>query len=272
VKRSIPFLIVLLFFFQVSGSEAQCFKNNNAFGDGETISYEVSYNWGPIWVNAGLVTFSAVKEKFLGKDSWHLKSSGKTYTSYDLFFKVRDYYDTWIDPDSFITYEFRRYIYEGGYSLINSLRFDYGKSRVYSNTKRNNDPVKFDTVKLKPCSFDMLASIYFTRTLDFKTLSTNTKIPISVIIDDYTYPIYIKAIGKEVVTNQDGKRYKCIKFTAKMVEGTIFKGDEDILVWVTDDENKIPILIEAKILVGTVKAYLKEAKGLRNPSTALIKD
>jgi hypothetical protein len=55
-----------------------------------------------------------------------------------------------------------------------------------------------------------------------------------------------------------------------MVQGTIFRGDEDVLVWVTDDENKIPVYIEAKILVGTVKAYLKEAKGLNNPMSALL--
>ena len=57
-----------------------------------------------------------------------------------------------------------------------------------------------------------------------------------------------------------------------MVEGTIFKGDEDVLVWITDDDNHIPVYIEAKILVGTVKAYLKEAKGLRNPMRALVND
>ena len=101
-------------------------------------------------------------------------------------------------------------------------------------------------------------------------MKPDTKIPISVIIDDNIYPIYIRELGKEVVENQDGTKYRCIKFSAKMVQGTIFKGDEDILVWVTDDENKIPVYIEAKILVGTVKAYVKEMKGLRNPATSRI--
>jgi hypothetical protein len=57
-----------------------------------------------------------------------------------------------------------------------------------------------------------------------------------------------------------------------MVEGTIFRGDEDVLVWVTDDDNRIPVYIEAKILIGTVKAYLKEMRGIRNPLSSLIKD
>ena len=56
-----------------------------------------------------------------------------------------------------------------------------------------------------------------------------------------------------------------------MVQGTIFKGDEDVVVWVTDDGNRVPVYIEAKIIVGTIKAYLKSTKGLKNPVTALVK-
>ena len=56
-----------------------------------------------------------------------------------------------------------------------------------------------------------------------------------------------------------------------MVQGTIFRGEEDVLIWVTDDANKIPVYIEAKIIVGTVKVYLKGTKGLKNPVTSLVK-
>ena len=81
---------------------------NNAFREGENITFQVSYNWGPIWVNAGLVTFSVVSEEYLGKEALHLKSVGETYASYDLIFKVRDYFESWIDPVTFRTFEFRR--------------------------------------------------------------------------------------------------------------------------------------------------------------------
>ena len=267
-------IVVLSLFFSLTvfDSSAQCFKKNSAFGDGEKVAYEVSYNWGPIWVDAGEVTFSAAREKFLGRDSWHLKSTGKTYSSYDLLFKVRDYYDSWINPENFTTFEFRRFIYEGGYTLVNSLRFDYNHSKVYSTTKRNQDAVVFDTLKMNPCSFDMLGAVYFVRTLDFSSFSAGYKFPVSVIIDDQVYPIFIVYLGKEIVQNQDGKKYRCHKFSVRMVEGTIFKKDEDMMVWVTDDENKIPVYIESKILVGTVKAYLKDMKGLLNPVLSQVRE
>jgi len=90
------------------------------------------------------------------------------------------------------------------------------------------------------------------------------------VIDDKVFNIYIRLMGREVVENKDGNRYNCLKLSAKMVEGTIFKGDEDVMVWITNDDNHIPIYIEAKILVGTVKAYLHETKGLRNPMKSLV--
>jgi len=241
------------------------------FGDGEQIRYTVSYNWGPVWVDAGLVTFSVTNELFRGKPAWHLKGTGKSFTSYDVLFKVRDYFDSWIDPATFRTYDFRRMVYEGGYNLLNTLNFDYTTQKVIANTKSNNNPQRTDTLLMKQCAFDMITAVYYTRTLDFTDLDPNNKKHVSVLIDDAYYDIYIRPMGKEIVESTDGKRYRCIKFAAKMVQGTIFKGEEDVLVWVTDDSNKVPIYIEAKIIVGTVKAYLKDAKGLRNPMSAVMR-
>lgn len=266
------YLFLFLSLLVVTGLHAQCYKENHVFKDGEFLSYEVSYNWGPIWVDAGLVTFSIDQDKYAGKPAWHLKSSGKTYKSYDFFFKVTDYYDAWVDPDSFHPYEFRRSVSEGGYRLLNTLRYDRTGQTVYSSTKTNNNPVRFDTLKPGACVHNPLSAVYFARTLDISSLKRDARIPVTVLIDDSTYSIYIRYLGKEVVKNRDGQQYRCVKFSAKMVEGTIFRGDEDVMVWVTDDENRIPVYIEAKILVGSVKAYLKEMRGLRNPCSSLVKN
>jgi hypothetical protein len=243
---------------------SQCPVSNTVFDDGEQVSYSVSYNWGPVWVNAGLVTFSVTKELYLGKPAFHFKSTGKTYSSYDILFKVRDYYDSWVDPETLRSLGFRRYIYEGGYSMLNTLNFDYSSQKIISNTKSINNPQRTDTLPMRKCAFDMLSAVYYTRTLDFRGMRPDSKKLVTVLIDDAYYDIFIRYIGKETVETLDGKHHPCIKIAATMVQGTIFRGDEDVLVWVTDDANKIPVYIEAKIIVGTVKAYLKEMKGLRN--------
>jgi hypothetical protein len=270
IVKQLTGILVLFLLLHSARLDAQCFQGNTVFGSGEEISYTVHYNWGPIWVDAGLVTFKSKLEKKGEKEVWHLTSTGKTYPSYDVLFKVRDYYETWVDPETFQTINFKRYIYEGGYTLVNTLNFDYQKKKIFSSTKSNNNPVRSDTVAIQPCTFDMLAAVYFTRTIDLDHLVMYQKKQVSVVIDEQVFNIYIRLMGREVVENNDGKRYNCLKLSAKMVEGTIFKGDEDVMVWITNDDNHIPIYIEAKILVGTVKAYLHETKGLRNPMKSLV--
>jgi len=263
-KLWIEFIVLSVAVVSSQISYAQCPVSNTTFAEGEQISYTISYNWGPVWVDAGLVTFTVAKELYLGKPAWHFKSTGKTFTSYDLLFKVRDYYDSWVDPETFHSIDFRRYIYEGGYSMLNTLKFDHPGQKIICNTKSQNNPQRTDTLSMRPCTFDMLSAVYYTRTLDFRDMRPDSKKTVTVLIDDGYYDIYIRYIGKEIVEATNGKRYPCIKFAAKMVQGTIFRGNEDVLVWVTDDANKIPVYIEAKIIVGTVKAYLKDASGLRN--------
>lgn len=255
-----------------SGISAQCVPENKVFGDGETVVYTASYNWGPVWIDAGLVTFRVNSVNHEGTPAFHLKATGKTFASYDLLFKVRDYYESWIDQKTMQPLAFKRHIYEGGYSLLNTLQFDYPRNRVISATRSQNNPQRNDTLGTRYCGFDMLSAIYYTRTLDFGTMKPGAMQHVPVLIDDAWYDIYIRMIGRETVESKEGRQYRCLKFAAKMVHGTIFKGDEDVIVWVTDDDNKIPVYVEAKIIVGTVKAWLKETKGLRNPFTAIIQE
>jgi len=108
-----------------------------------------------------------------------------------------------------------------------------------------------------------MSAVYYFRSVDFSKYRPGDKIPINMILDSETYNLYIRYLGKEEVKTRDKKKYKCIKVAIQLVEGTIFKGNEDAIIWVTDDENKVPVMVEAQILVGSVKAILNEAKGLK---------
>lgn len=263
MKNKIFCLGIFVLFFHSAFS--QCLPGPLPFREGEKITYVAAYNWGPVWVDAGEVTFTVETAEYRGQNAFHFRSTGKTFKGYDVLFKVRDYYDSWVHPETFKSFEFRRQIYEGGYMLNNNILFFHQLGYALANTKRPNNPIKTDTLRLRTCYFDMLSSIYYTRSLDLQNLSKEVPVPITVLIDDSLFQIKIRRLGEEVVENRDGNRYRCIKVSATMVKGTIFKEDEEVIIWLTDDENKIPILVEAKILVGTVKAYLKEAKGLKSP-------
>jgi len=270
-KNKLPFMLVLPVFlalFSFGTLYAQCFEGNSAFGDGEVISYQISYNWGPIWVNCGKVKFEAAKAPYKEKTAWHLKVAGQTYPSYDGLFKVRDYYDAWVNPATLRPLESHRYVFEGKYSLQNTMLY-LPDGTVISNTIRGRKPLKIDTLKPGPCAFDMLSSVYFVRTLNLASMPLHVRHPVTVLIDDSVFTVYFRKLGTETIRNTDGNYYRCMKIAVKMVEGTVFKGNEDVMVWLTDDQNKIPIYIEAKILIGSVRAYLKETRNLMRPLTVI---
>ena len=93
-----------------------------------------------------------------------------------------------------------------------------------------------------------------------------------MVVDGEIHDIYIRYLGKETIKNRDGRTFKCLKFSPLLVEGTIFESGEDMTVWVTDDANRIPIIVEAKILIGSVKAVFVDAINTRHPITAEVID
>ncbi len=272
IKDAVKCFVTLLItvFYTTPDLEGQCFSNNFAFQAGEKITYNVAYNWHFIWINAGQVEFEVKNADFMGRDVYHFKARGTTFRAYDWFFKVRDNFDAYIDMKSLRPLWFERNTYEGGYEVHNQYIFDHTNRKVFSFTENSDKPFSMDTLILPACTFDVISLSYYARNLDFSNLEVNDTIPVTAIIDNEFFDLYIRYLGKEVIETKDGSRYKCIKFSALLVEGTIFKGGEDLYVWVTDDKNRIPVLVDAKILVGSVKALLVNTRGLRNKMTAKI--
>lgn len=251
-------------------SFSQCFKENFAFKEGESIGYEVYYNWHFIWLNAGYVEFNVNPGKYHDRDIYYLDAYGTSYKSYDWFFKVRDHYQCYLDKETLRPLWFYRQNYEGGYEVDNKYFFNQQENIVYSYTQNSEQPFRKDTVRIPPCTFDLLSILYYARNIDISGMQKGDSVPIVSIIDNEVYNLYIRYLGKETLMSRNKNKYRCLKFSALLVEGTIFQGGEDLFVWVTDDKNRIPILVEAKILVGSVKAYLNNTEGIRNPISSLV--
>ncbi len=265
------FLTGILIFTFAHSLLGQCFDKNFAFKPGEQLHYEVYYNWGFIWLNAGEAEFDVKTETYNNQKVYFFDSYGSSYKGYDWIFKVRDSYKSYLDMNTFQPLWFHRKTYEGGYSVNNIYSFNQSKRQIYSSSENSKKPLVKDTLEMKNCTYDVLSLIYLARNMDFSSMKINDTMPVTAVIDNEIYQLYIRYLGKEVMKTKDGQEYHCIKFSALLVEGTMFRGGEDLFVWVTDDKNRIPLLVEAKILVGSVKAILAGSSGLRNPVTSKIK-
>lgn len=251
-------------------SLAQCVPPNQAFRSGEELKYTIHYNWGAIWMAAGEVTFTATAESYKGRSAYHFKGTGGTYPKYDWFYKVRDTYESWADTSTLKPFRFIRDSNEGGNSVYNDYVFDHRKKLVYTGTRDKNNQLNLDSVRITNCTVDVMTAIYYARCIDFSKYQPNDTIPLTLVLDNKVYPVHIRYIGKDIYEHKQLGKFNCIKFRPLLIEGTIFKGGEDMTVWVTDDKNKIPLYVETPIIVGTIKVYLMGMKGLRNPVTSKI--
>ncbi|MBI4946860.1 MAG: DUF3108 domain-containing protein [Bacteroidetes bacterium] len=249
---------------------APCNVNNDVFSSGEELVYQTSYNWGFIWLDAGQVTFKVEKDQHKGTPCYKLSGNGATYPSYDWIYKVRDRFECWVDTSTLKPYRYIRDVQEGGRFFYNECFFNFTKLKAYCVTKEKKKPVRLDTVLLASCAFDPLTMIYYSRNIDYSKYKPNDTIPISLFLDNKVYALYIRYIGKEKITLDNKQVFNCIKFSPLLVEGTLFKGGEGMTVWATDDKNRIPVYVEAPILVGSVKAKLMNWKGLKNKMEARV--
>ena len=247
-KRFCCILITFLFYTdtaQAQGSKS-CSIKNTTTSSGETISYKVYYTLAGIYVPAGEATFSNKLEIFNKQKVFHVTGEGHTYRSYDWFYKVRDVYESFIDTLSMLPMKFQRNISEGGAKSFEQTLFNHKENKAVSAKT---------TINIPDCTQDVLSMIYYARNIDFSKYKVNDKIPFEMYLDDQVHSLYLRYLGKAVLKTKYGT-FNTIKFKPKLIEGTLFRGGEEMTVFVTDDKNKIPVYIETPIVVGKVKVYL----------------
>lgn len=263
-------LLVLTCIQFMSVAQKNCTLENNAFKAGEQFNYKIFYNWGAIWMNAGEASFGVSLVNINGRSAYHFIGLGATYPKYDWFYKVNDKYESYADTSTLKPIRFIREANEGGSYTFDDYVFNQRKSKVFTNSKRNKKVSKLDSINITACTNDVMTAIFYARCLDFSKYKINDSIPITFVLDGEVYPSYIRYLGKQVIKSDLLGDVRCIKFRPKLIEGTIFKGGEGMTVWVTDDENKMPVYVETPIVIGTIKVQLSQYSNLKNKMDCLV--
>jgi hypothetical protein len=251
-------------------AQRNCTVVNKSFGEIESCKYKIYYNWGAIWMAAGEAEFSSRKEQLNGKTAYHFIGTGSTYSKYDWFYKVRDRYESFADSASLRPLRFKRNVNEASTHLSEDYVFNQKRNKVYTASQKGKKVASIDSIKINACTFDVLTAIYYARNLDFSNLKYNDTLSLTFVLDGEVHPSYIRYLGKEVIYSEKLGMVRCIKFKPKLIEGTIFKGGEYMTVWVTDDENKMPVYVETAIVVGTVKVYLIDFRDLKHKLNCIV--
>ncbi|MCX8056030.1 MAG: DUF3108 domain-containing protein [Ignavibacteria bacterium] len=255
MKKFIFLLIIPLFAFTQSSEFRKI--ENKAFGLGEKLTFDVNYGF----VTAGIATFSIPEIKTMaGRKVFRIKFEVNTVPTFDPFFKVRDRYETYLDVEGIFPWRFEQHIREGKYSRDFSAFFDQ---------RRNVAKTSEGTYKIPPYVHDIVSAFFYVRTLDFSNFKKGDKIKLQNFYKDKTYDLEVLYHGKEVVTVKAGK-FRCIVVEPLVQEGGLFKSEGSILIWLTDDDVKMPVKVKTKVVIGAIDSELTAYEGLKSPLKAKL--
>jgi len=260
VKKLLIIAVAILSWINLSAGNDFCGIRNTTFNAGENITYNVFYSVAGIYVNAGTANFTVALDKINNVPCYHVIGEGRSNSSYDWIFKVRDRYETYFDTSNLHPMKFIRNVDEGGYKKNENITF---------NTTTNTAITNAGVFKVPNCVQDVLSSVYYARNIDFSKYKVGDKVPFDMFLDNEVFHLYIRYLGKETVKTKYGK-FRAIKFKPLLVKGTIFEGGEKMTVWVSDDANHIPLRLESPIIVGSIKIDMMQYRNLRHPLTSLI--
>jgi hypothetical protein len=237
--------------------------SNAAFEKGEFLKYRMHY--GLITAGYATLEVGSKTETVNGRKCHHIIGKGFTTSSYDWVYKIRDRYETFVDETALIPWRFIRHVEEGDFYSHTETRFEHAvKKAHYVNNK-----AEVTSYNVPENIQDVISSFYYARTLNQKTLQVGSKIPLTNFLDQKTFNLQAQLLKRETV-NVDGHKYKALKMKLLIEEAGIITDGSKVHFWISDDENKIPIRIEAELAIGSVKADLIEYKNLKNAFSAKL--
>ncbi|MBG6109244.1 hypothetical protein H4V97_001812 [Flavobacterium sp. CG_23.5] len=230
----------------------------DAYEAGEWFKFRIHYGV----VNAGYATLEVKDATVNNRKSFHVIGKGFTTGMSRFFFKVDDLYESYIDKESGNPNQFVRKINEGGYTKNQEGFFNQSANRILVKDYKHKTE---KTLIIPKNTQDILSAFYYLRNYPgIDKLRVGEAISIDMFFDNETTKFKLKFIGREDITTKFGVVSAMI-FRPLVQSGRVFKEEESLTVWISDDDNKLPLRIKASLAVGSIKADLDAFKGLKNP-------
>lgn len=245
-----------------------CSVSTDLMVPGEHLEYQLYYNVGFVWIPAGTCEFHVRSAIYNKKPALQLSAQGRSQKSFDAFYRVRDTLISYVDSESLYPYRAFKYTHEDNWNGIDDFTFRKvnGDWHITTRLKRKHGWKQDEESISTRCGFDIVTSIYRLRCFASPDMYTKGKrLDIPVRLDDGEYVVHLTYLGKERVKLYGDGYYNANAFTLSMIEGKIFKREDVLKMWISDDKNRIPLLIESPIRVGYVKAVFRSGVNTKYP-------
>ena len=254
-------LIALILLIPIVG-----FSQNNTIGTNEKLTFSASYNVSGLLTEIAMVTMETSQVNTSSTTLLRLKCNATTYSSFDTYFKIRDLYESYVSPKSLTPYLYKRDINEGTYNKFEQYKFNHKSNNVESimrKKKRSGDIEEKKMVTIAPNTLDLVSTIYHIRNFDFENSKPGTIKKYTFLFDNVPMTMNIKYLNKESLSTNLGRK-ECYKLAISLNNSAVLKGNNDNLLWLTADANKIPVYAKFKIAVGSGELKITSASGLKH--------
>lgn len=269
MKRLFSILVTML--LAAGYLSAQEYYDEPVYEPGEKAVYNLYFNWGFIWVHAGDCHFKVQNKKVNSTPAWALLVAGSTTSTFDKMYTIRDSFEAYVNPATQKPIYYKEDKHENSYESHLTYHYDYVSDGANVEMRKNRKgKLKEKQIKLDTKTYDLIASCYHFRNLNTDNLKQNQVVPFNMVFDDDIYNLGLTFKGKTTITLKNGDQYRALKFMPKLITGDLFQDEDDMCIYVTDDKNHIPLMIEAKIKVGSVKAMLSSVSKHKYPLTSYI--
>ena len=252
MRKTLHIFFLFIFIAFTANSQNLPYLKSSTFNAGETIKYKLKY--GFFTAAEATIQVSETDIKFNNRPTYHLNVQGNTSGSFDIFYKVRNRYDSYIDQKNYTPYLYTENIREDNYTRNDKVRFYQTDKKIIAN----KGTFKTQTEQ----TFDLVSAYYFSRNLDLTNAKQGDKFTINYFLDDEVTPLTIEYVGKEVVKTSLGK-IRCLKFSPSIRAGRIFRKGSRLYLWISDDANRIPVKAQAEVVVGAITMEILSANGLK---------
>lgn len=228
------------------------------FGVGERLQFDVNYGF----ITAGYAEMSIPSlDTVMETVTYKVLFTVRSTPTFDMFFEVRDRYETYLDTAAIVPWRFEQHIREGKYSRDYTAHFDQ---------RKNVATVGGASYPIPPDVHDIMSAFYFARTADYSRSKVGDRLKLQNFFKEKVNPLDVKFLGRQKVKVAAGT-FNCIILEPMVKEGGLFKSEGRILIWLTDDENRIPVKVSTKVVIGSIDAELREYSGLRHEMNARVK-
>jgi hypothetical protein len=242
------------------------------FQAGEKLTFDINYKYGLVMVKAGTANYTIESSNYQNKNSYKSTLDFKTSSFFDRMFKMRDTLTSRITENLRPLY-YKHSVHEGNYQFTEELFFlKSGPEYSEVHAKKESDQIiRIDTIlTLNTETYDILNLFLYIRSFDFAQWQATPERHVSTIIGKDKVNITIRCEGQSVVERSDTLKYKTYKIAFDFTDKAFNESKNAIEVWLSDDKNRIPIKIRAKLRIGAAEVYLTSRENLKYPLSSEI--